>query len=88
MKKIYLAALALGLTTTVALAQADRLAIQSEPAKGGNIAWHLGPSFPDSGGFTLVDCSVSPGFSWKGFELMQSGSDVAHRLREAGGKVA
>ena len=25
---------------------------------------------------------------WQGFELMQSGSDVAHRLREAGGKVA
>ena len=40
------------------------------------------------GGFTLVDCSVSPGFSWQGFELMQSGSDVARTLREAGGKVA
>lgn len=40
------------------------------------------------GVFTLVDCSVSPGFSWQGFELMQSGSEVARTLREAGGKVA
>ncbi|MGR4874913.1 cupin domain-containing protein [Pseudoxanthomonas sp. LARHCG66] len=40
------------------------------------------------GHFTLVDCSVSPGFSWKGFELMQSGSDAERTLREAGGKVA
>ncbi len=55
MKKSYLAALALGAMTTVALAQADRLAIQSEPAKGGNIGWHLGPSFADSGGFTTVE---------------------------------
>ena len=55
MKKSYLATLALGAMTTVALAQADRLAIQSEPAKGGNIGWHLGPSFADSGGFTTVE---------------------------------
>ena len=40
------------------------------------------------GAYTLVDCSVSPGFSWQGFELMQSGSEVARTLREAGGKVA
>ena len=40
------------------------------------------------GEFTLVDCSVSPGFSWQGFELMQSGSEVARTLRDAGGKVA
>jgi predicted cupin superfamily sugar epimerase len=40
------------------------------------------------GTYTLVDCSVSPGFSWQGFELMQSSSDVARTLREAGGKVA
>ena len=55
MRKHTLAALALGLTASAALAQADRLAIQSEPARDGNIAWHLGPSFPDPGGFTLVD---------------------------------
>jgi hypothetical protein len=48
-------ALALGLMTTAAIAQADRLAIQSEPARNGNIAWKLGPSFPDPTGFTLVD---------------------------------
>ena len=45
------------------------------------------------GEYTLVDCSVSPGFSWQGFswqgfELMQSGSEVARTLRDAGGKVA
>src|SRR3569833_1425080 len=55
MKKTILAGLALGLMTTVALAQADRLALQSEPAKNGNIAWKLGPSFPDPTGITLVD---------------------------------
>ena len=55
MKKTYLAALALGAMTTAALAQADRLAIQSQPARDGNIAWTLAPSFPDSGGFTNVE---------------------------------
>ena len=50
------------------------------------------------GEYTLVDCSVSPGFSWQGFswqgfswqgfELMQSCSEVARTLRDAGGKVA
>jgi len=55
MKTMSLAGLALGLLTTAALAQADRLAIQSEPAHDGTPAWHLGPSFPDPTGFTLVD---------------------------------
>ncbi|MDB5736015.1 MAG: hypothetical protein JWN16_2652 [Alphaproteobacteria bacterium] len=55
MKNHMLAALALGLMTTAAWAQADRLAIQSEPAKNGNIGWKLGPSFPDPTGFTLVE---------------------------------
>lgn len=40
------------------------------------------------GDYTLVDCTVSPGFAWKGFQLLEAGSDVAHQLREAGGKVA
>ncbi len=48
MKKLYLAGLALGLMTTTALAQADRLAIQSEPAQDGTPAWKLTPSFPRS----------------------------------------
>jgi sugar lactone lactonase YvrE len=53
-------ALALGLMAAAAFApaafgQASRLAIQSEPAKDGNIAWKLGPSYPDPTGFTLVD---------------------------------
>src|ERR1700759_3991581 len=55
MKTMTLAGLALGLFTTVAFAQADRLGIQSEPAHDGTPAWHLGPSFPDPTGFTLVD---------------------------------
>jgi hypothetical protein len=55
MKKPLLAALVLGVMTTAALAQADRLAIQSQPAQGGTPAWHLGPSFPDPTGFTLVE---------------------------------
>jgi len=55
MKKLYLAGLALGLMTTTALAQADRLAIQGEPAKDGTPAWSLAPSFPDSTGGTIVE---------------------------------
>ncbi len=55
MKKMHLAALALGLMTTAALAQTDRLAIQGEPAKNGTPAWSLAPSFPDSGGNTIVE---------------------------------
>jgi streptogramin lyase len=50
-----LASLALGLMTTAAFSQADRLAIQSQPAHDGTPAWHLGPSYPDPTGFTLVD---------------------------------
>src|ERR1700692_4571808 len=57
MKKQYVAftALALGLTATAAFRPARRLAIQSQPAKNGEDGWHLGPSFPDPTGFTLVD---------------------------------
>ena len=57
MKKQYFAltALALGLMTTGALAQASRLALQGEPAKDGTPAWSLAPSFPDSTGFTIVE---------------------------------
>jgi DNA-binding beta-propeller fold protein YncE len=55
MKKLFIASAALGLLTTAALGQADRLAIQSQPAHDGTPAWHLGPSFPDPTGFTLVD---------------------------------
>jgi hypothetical protein len=50
-----LVTLALGLMTTAAFSQASRLAIQSEPAHDGTPAWHLGPSFPDPTGFTMVD---------------------------------
>lgn len=57
MKKQYFAltTLALGLMTSAAFSQASRLAIQSEPAKGGTPAWSLAPSFPDSTGFTIVE---------------------------------
>ena len=55
MRKLQLTSLALVLMTTAALAQADRLAIQSEPAGNGSPAWKLAPSFPDSGGGTIVE---------------------------------
>jgi hypothetical protein len=57
MNKHYLAltALALGLMAGTAFSQPSRLAIQSEPAKNGQDGWHLGPSFPDPTGFTMVD---------------------------------
>ena len=57
MKKRYfaVATLALGALISAALGQPDRLGIQSEPAHDGSPGWHLGPSFPDPTGFTLVD---------------------------------
>ena len=55
MKKLLLAGLALGLMTTTAMSQADRLAIQSEPARDGTPAWKLNPSYPDPTGNTIVE---------------------------------
>ena len=55
MKTMLLAALTLGLMTGAVFAQADRLAIQSEPAMNGTPGWKLGPSFPDPTGFTMVE---------------------------------
>ena len=55
MKKYTLAILALGLMTGTAFAQADRLAIQSQPAHDDTPAWNLGPSFPDPTGFSQVE---------------------------------
>ncbi|HEY5849486.1 MAG TPA: cupin domain-containing protein [Lysobacter sp.] len=37
------------------------------------------------GDYTLVACTVSPGFVWEGFELLEDGSDVALALMNAGG---
>ena len=37
------------------------------------------------GDYTLVACTVSPGFVWEGFEMLQAGSEVAHALVRAGG---
>ncbi len=53
--KFFAGAGLLMLVATAAYGQADRLAIQSEPAKGGTPAWKLAPSFPDSTGFTMVE---------------------------------
>jgi DNA-binding beta-propeller fold protein YncE len=55
MKKLLLVGAALASLTATAFAQADRLAIQSEPARDGTPAWKLGPSFPDPTGFTMVE---------------------------------
>lgn len=40
------------------------------------------------GDYTLVSCSVTPGFVWAGFEMLDEHSDTADRLRAAGGLVA
>jgi hypothetical protein len=78
-------ALALGLMAagalgTVAFGQASRLAVQSEPARDGNIAWHLGPSFPDPTGFTLVDADgtvhVIPRDERKNYHYRAGGAQV------------
>ncbi len=37
------------------------------------------------GDYTLLTCSVSPGFLWEGMEMLRPGSDVERQLREAGG---
>lgn len=37
------------------------------------------------GEFTLVACTVSPGFVWEGFELLSEDSDVARALLRVGG---
>ena len=37
------------------------------------------------GDYTLVNCSVSPGFMWSGLEILEEGSDTARELRSAGG---
>src|SRR5436190_20968896 len=55
MKTQYFGLVALGLMTTAAFSQPGRLAIQSEPARNGSPGWHLGPSFPDPTGFTMVE---------------------------------
>ncbi|HEY0502664.1 MAG TPA: cupin domain-containing protein, partial [Lysobacter sp.] len=36
------------------------------------------------GAYTRVACTVSPGFVWEGFALLDSDSDVADALRRAG----
>lgn len=37
------------------------------------------------GDYTLVACTVSPGFVWEGFELLGEGGDVVDALAKAGG---
>ncbi len=39
------------------------------------------------GAYALVDCRVVPGFAWEGFELLQAGSEIEQRLREAGARL-
>jgi len=79
MKTLPLAALALALMASAAFGQADRLAIQSEPARNGNIAWTLGDSFPDPGGSTLVeqDSTVTVMPRERRPQPVRAGSDAA-----------
>lgn len=39
------------------------------------------------GDFTLVACTVSPGFVWEGFALLEAGSDVSGAIAAAGGEL-
>ncbi|RZA18029.1 MAG: cupin domain-containing protein [Proteobacteria bacterium] len=39
------------------------------------------------GDYTLVNCSVSPGFVWSGLEILEEGNPVADELRAAGGQL-
>lgn len=34
--------------------------------------------------YTLVACTVAPGFVWEGFELLDNGSELAHELERLG----
>lgn len=40
------------------------------------------------GDYSLVNCSVSPGFVWSGLEMLDESSDLAGELRAAGGLAA
>jgi len=40
------------------------------------------------GDYTLANCSVTPGFVWSGFEILDEGSDTARDLRAIGGLAA
>jgi predicted cupin superfamily sugar epimerase len=37
------------------------------------------------GDYSLIDCSVSPGFVWSGLEMLDESSGLAHEIRAAGG---
>ena len=37
------------------------------------------------GDYSLVNCSVSPGFVWSGLEMLDERSPLANELRAAGG---
>ncbi len=37
-----------------------------------------------AGDYALVACTVSPGFVWEGFELLDAGSEIARRLHSLG----
>ncbi|KAF1721072.1 cupin domain-containing protein [Pseudoxanthomonas wuyuanensis] len=39
------------------------------------------------GEYSLMDCSVSPGFVWMGFQLLEERSEVADQIRAAGARV-
>lgn len=37
------------------------------------------------GDYSLVNCSVSPGFVWSGLEMLDESGELAHEIRAAGG---
>lgn len=40
------------------------------------------------GEYTLVNCSVTPGFMWSGMEMLEEDSDTARALRSLGGSAS
>ncbi len=55
--------------------------VQSVPAN----TWQTARTHGD---FTLVHCSVSPGFMWSALEMLDESSELADELRAAGGIAA
>ncbi len=66
------------LTTTILDRSGQGAPMHVVPARRWQAARPLGE-------YTLVACTVSPGFVWEGFELLGEGSDVADALARLGG---
>ncbi|MDI9240709.1 cupin domain-containing protein [Lysobacter sp. LF1] len=72
---------------------ASRLStIRLDRASAGGVAMHVVPAghwqaARPLGAFTLVACTVSPGFVWEGFEMLGEDDKVAGVLHELGARI-